>query len=359
MRKIIKGLMASLLLFTLFSSTTVSAASKSMYYSAIGTSKTAPGIYSSKVNGKSKVILKSKVYKYKNVEKAPIAVNDLNYFRKNGKVAKASDYKELYNLNRQQIRDVKTAGKDIYFTQFFFTGEYAGACGGGFADVVQLYKMNSKGKVSKVSTDGISSDTADSFVIAGSSIYYAKVVNGVFTNFSIIKSSLDGKKKKTLKKGVDDFWINGKKIYFIKKEKLYSMNLDGKSLKMVSTIKSTLRGMNGCSEGSYVVSENGLIYEGKGYKQYYYDFSYKKLTKLPSSNEFYPVDVNTKKKKMVGISFDDNGGTLLALYDFKGKRIKKLKAYDYWMGNTNIISLDAKKGILIYADGPKLKQVKF
>jgi hypothetical protein len=340
-----------------FQPQTGKAASKEIYYSAAGSSKNSPGIYKSKPNGKSKIILKEKMYKKSPTEKKLIKLNDVNYFYVNGPLATKSDLKNPYSVNTQPITDVQASGKDLYFTKFQFGTEYGGGmCGGGGADILGLYKRNSKGKLTKVVTDKISSDVTDSFVISGSSLYYAKVTNEVFGNFTIIKSSLDGKKKRVLYKGVEDFWITGKTVYFIKNSKLYTMGLTGKGVKKVSTVKQNLIGMNGCSEGNYHVSKNGIVIDTDGNS--FYDFATKKVVKLPE-NIGYPGDVDLKKKRIISVTFNyETESATIRLYNFKGKKVKTLKKnFDHWY--LNLIEVDAKKGYLLYTEGAQLKQRNF
>lgn len=69
MKKYFSLLVAVFLCIGLMAPLSAFAASKTYYYPIKGTSKTAPGIYKSTVNGKSKVVLKEKVYKIKEVSK--------------------------------------------------------------------------------------------------------------------------------------------------------------------------------------------------------------------------------------------------------------------------------------------------
>ena len=200
-----------------------------MYYPVAGTAKT-PGIYKAVPNGKSSAVLKEKVYTLVDAKKPPMKLNDVNFFLVNGKLAKASQY-DRFSANVKPIRDVQAVGKDVYFTKFLFDSIYAGSCGGGGATILEIYKRASNGKISKVVTDKVSSDAKNPFVISGNFMYYAKVVNEAMGNFTIIKSTLNGKSKQTFQKGVDDFWINKKSIYFVKSGKLYRMDLNGKGLK--------------------------------------------------------------------------------------------------------------------------------
>jgi hypothetical protein len=365
MSKFTKILITSfLVLGGLIFSKPANASTSEVYYTSIGSSTNSPGIYKSIPNGTSKTVLKSYIYKTTQ-SKSPFAILDANSYTANARVATTSEIKNgnLWTINKQQIRDVQASGKDVYFTKFLLRAEYGGGwCGGGYADVLQLYKRDSKGKVTQVGTDTISSDTADSFVISGSSLYYAKVTNKVFGNFTIVKSSLGGKTKTALQRGVDDFWIDGSYIYFVKTEKLYRMGMDGKNVTTISSIKSKLYGMSGCDGGTYTVSENGVVFDGTypDEKRYFYDYSTNKVTVITSSYKLYPIDVDVTKKRILGVSSDDSGKSTLSLYDFNGKLLKTIVTFDdIWNGNDNVISFDVKTRVLLYADGAKLKQLNF
>jgi Domain of unknown function (DUF5050) len=339
-----------------------SAASKEIYYTVKGNEKVAPGIYKAVPNGKAVPVLKEKNYKMKEVSKPPVRLEDANLFFVNERTAQAADYKGYFEINNQPIRDVQVVGKDLYFTKLLVRSIYAGgSCGGGGADILEIYKRSSNGKIAKVTNDKVSSDTKDAFKVIGSYIYYAKVENEAMGNFTIIKSTLDGKKKQILYKGVEDFWIHQNQIYFIKDGKLYSMGIDGKGVKNITPIKAEIYGDSGCDGGNYSVSDNGFSvtdYSGEKSVEYYLEFTSKKVIKLPPDIDCRILDVDSKKNRFVG-EFFDGDQHIVGVYDFKGKLLRKLKAYDPWTSVTYIYSVNAKSGQLLYVEGTSLKEIKF
>jgi hypothetical protein len=369
MRKLLSVLFVSLLGLSSFLPTSALAASKEIYYPVVGASKTTPGIYKAVPNKTGKAVTKEKVYKLKGLSKNPLKLEDITVFYGKDRVAKSSEMKYPWGVNLDTIQEVKISGKDIYFTKFLYATEYAGGCGGGGADILELYKRNSKGKITKVITDKISADATNQFVISGSSLYYSKITNGVFGNFTIIKASLDGKKKTTLQKGVDDFWVSGKFIYFTKGnyegEKLYRMDLNGKSVKTITAVKAKLYGMNGCGEGNYTPSKNGVAFqdynEDSVENNYFYDFSTNKVTKMPKKDVYIHIlDVNVSKKRIIGMTYsNDNDSWFIGLYDFNGKKIKTLKSSKTPSWFYNFITIDAKAGKFLYTEGNRLKEIKF
>ena len=293
------------------------------------------------------LVMKEKVYTLKETTKPPVKLKDTNFFLVNNKVAKASDYAS-YSVNSKPVQDVQAVGKDVYFTRFLFQAVYAGSCGGGGADILEIYKRASNGKVSKVVSDKVSSDAQNAFVVSGKYLYYAKVVDEAMGNFTIIKSTLDGKSKKTLQTGVDDFWIQGKYIYYIKNEKLYRMDTNGKYIKSFNT-KTKLYGNGGCGEGNYSVSNNGMtISSYSDDSKYFFDFSKLSLTTLTSKVDGYILDVDFNKKRLIAMNFGDDDMDTYAVYDLKGKLIKKLKNLEWRQGP---YSVNAKTGQFLYVEG--------
>jgi hypothetical protein len=327
-----------------------------------GNQKVVPGIYKAVPNGKAVPVLKEKNYKMKEVSKPPVRLEDANLFYVNERAAQAADYEDYFELNNQPIQDVQVVGKDLYFTKLLVRSVYAGSCGGGGADILEIYKRSSNGKITKVTSDRVSSDAKNRFKVIGSYIYYAKVENEAMSNFTIIKSSLDGKKKQILYKGVEDFWIHQNQIYFVKDGKLYSMGMDGKGVKSITSIKTKIYGGSGCDGGNYFVSDNGFSvtdYSGEKSVEYYLDFTSKKVMKLPVPDMDSPIlDVDFKKNRFVS-EFFDGDQLIVGVYDFKGKLLRKLKAYDPWSSGTYIYSVDAKSGQLLYVEGASLKEIKF
>lgn len=216
MRKFLSVLMAILLTFGILSSSHVSAASKTYYYVVGGTSTTKPGIYKSTVNGTAKAVMTEKVYKTKKLSKAPVKLDASHFyysFYGNGSIAKKSDYKNPYNVITYPILEVQAKGNDLYYTKVLYRAEEF--CG-YVVDILEIYKRNSKGKVTKVVTDQVTTNITDQFFVKDKYIYYAKLKKNLINNFDIVRTTLDGKKKTVLKKSVDDFWVKGKYIYYIK-----------------------------------------------------------------------------------------------------------------------------------------------
>jgi hypothetical protein len=353
-------------IFILFLSFPLSshAASKEIYYTVKGSSKISPGIYKAIPNGKPVPVLKEKVYKMKQTTKPPLNFIDTKEVYINERIAQAADYKTDVELNNEPIQYIQVVGENIYFTKLlaraFLTEGY---CRGAPSDILEIYKRSSNGKITKVISDKVSSLTANPFKVIGSYIYYAKIENEAMGNFTIIKSTLDGKKKQVLYKGVTDFWIAQNQIYFIKNGELYWMGLDGKGVKRVSAIQSALYGDGGCAPGNYFILDEGFHWiEDSGdttIDYYYFNFASKKVTKLPSPTTYDDVQsIDLKKNRFVAEKFSGSYA-IVGLYDLKGKLIKKLLTYDYLKSETYIYSVSAKDGQLLYIQGTSLKKITF
>jgi enolase len=141
------------------------AASKEIYYTVKGNQKVVPGIYKAVPNGKAVPVLKEKNYKMKEVSKPPVRLEDANLFYVNERAAQAADYEDYFELNNQPIQDVQVVGKDLYFTKLLVRSVYAGSCGGGGADILEIYKRSSNGKITKVTSDRVSSDAKNRFKV--------------------------------------------------------------------------------------------------------------------------------------------------------------------------------------------------
>lgn len=360
MKKYFSILIAALLFIGVFTPISAFAAS-TYYYSVEGTSSIKPGIYKGIVNGTGKAVKTENVYKFKNITKKPPFKlgGTYNYYGK-GSLAKKSDFKGdyQYSLMTKPIQKVQTKGKDLYYTKFLARTAYLGSfCGGGVTDLLEIYKRNSKGKITKLVTDKVSANIENQIVVKGNYIYYAKVKKSAFRDFDIVRATLDGKKKTTLKKSVDNFWISGNKIYYVKSSALYRMDLNGKNAKKYSKLKIKLYTSNGCEPGNYSVTSKGLFVSEEN--AIYLDFSTGKTTTIKEL--IYPnniLDVNVKKKQFVELYYDYDKFkyTSIKVHNFSGKVIKTVKLTV--SGKGSIISADAAKGEVIYISGKKLKKIK-
>lgn len=361
MKKYLSVLMAFFLCIGILLPVTASADSKTYYYVVEGTSKIAPGIYKGTINGNGKAVHKEKVYKMKELSKPPITMNKSFYFYGKGSAAKKSDYKDPDELITMPIQHVQAKGKDLYFTKFLFGAVYYESfCDeGGIVDILEIYKRDSKGNVSKVVNDKVTSNTSEAFVIKDNYIYYAKVNKDPLGKYDIVRATLDGKKKTTLKKSVDDFWINGKYIYFVSQKSLYRMDLKGKNAKKYSNLKVKLYGDRGCVTSNYSVSTNGLsVFDEKNIRYVFLDFSTGKTVNIPINDVLVVYDVDVKNKRYIALQYKSKKFTP-GLYNFNGKLIKKSKVSFSESANINFISFDAKKREILYVDGTNLKKVKF
>ncbi|MFJ7849144.1 hypothetical protein ACIQZM_11205 [Peribacillus sp. NPDC097206] len=354
MKRFILFVISVIIVISFVTPTATIAASKSTYYTVSGTNNVSPGVYQGVPNGKSKIVLKEKMYTLKETAKPPMKIEDMNVFYVKGRLAKKND--DPWGLNTLPIQEVESVGNDLYIAKFLFSAAYYGSCGGGGADILEIYKRNSKGKQSKITNDKVSSNTTDTFSINGKHIYYAKVVNEALSNYTIVKATLEGKKKQTLKKGVDDFWVNGKSIYYIDNNALYKMDLNGKNNKKLSKLKAKLYGNSGCDGGNYSISNNGLsVSDYSSEAQYFIDYSTGNVQKLKVNVDIQDVDV--KKKRLVATTWNGENYTY-NLYDVKGKKLKKIKTMDDSI-NYQSIKIDAKKGEFYYVKGTKLYLIKY
>ena len=334
-----------------------------MYYTVNGTDTISSGIYKAEPSGTSTLVIKENVYDLKENPKPAIAIGDLTHFFQKGDIA-TEDFEWAIN----PIKSVQAVGTDLYYTNYLFSGEYAGGCGGGYTEIQELFKRDASGKITKVTDDKVSSSTQDQFFVSGSSIYYAKVENKAFSNFTIVKMNLTDNSKATLATGVVDFWVKQNTIYLVKDGKLQTMDLSGNSIQTVSNLNAKLYGRNGCGDSNYTVSNNGLAVEDYANDEdvtYFYDFATKAVNALPVSTILdtlngYPniLDVDVKNKRFAAYVYDyDSHETILGIYDFNGKLIKELKKVDYWL--EGLLSIDVQKGEFLYVEGSQLKLIKF
>lgn len=342
------------LFFGIISPVSASAASKTYYYPVEGSEKVAPGIYQGTLNGKGKAVVKEKIYKKKNLSKPPVTIDGTYTFYGKGAVAKKSDYDNMYNLITNPIQHVQANGKDLYYTKYLFETFFNGFLyGGETGDILEIYKRNSNGKVVKVVNDKVTSNTVEAFVIKDKYIYYPKLNKDPVEDFSIVRATIDGKKKTILKKSVDDFWIHGKYIYYVYYNALYRMDMNGKNSKKYANL--VFYPNSEFSSSNYRVSTNGVVVEDyEAGKDYFLEYSTGKTTKIA----YYAMlicDVDTKKKRLVGMEWNGKNYTA-GVYDYKGKLLKTLvKSMEY----SDIYSVDAKKGEFIYNHGSSLKKASF
>lgn len=358
MKKLITLTLSAILSFTLLIPSIGSAASGEVYYPVDGFGRSYAGIFKSLPNGKPSLVLKENLYAWKELKTPPIKLEDLNFYYSKGKQVSKGDYGTIDN----PISHVQLVGKDLYFTKFLFGAEYYGGCGGGFADIYEIYKRDSKGKVTKVVSDRISSDAQTPFKVIGTSLYYAKVTNKGYGNFTIVKMDLRSEKKQEMGKGVDDFWVQGNQIFFVKYNNLYKRDIKTQAVTNLNINKAQLRGANGCGEGNYNISMNGMVFEKWQTNEsvtYYMDFSTKKLTKLNHDGSLYIVDADPTKKRFIALKRDYNKNTSsLGVYNLEGKLIKELKSLKP-DGYMNFHTLDAKNGKIQYIEGTSFKLIKF
>ncbi|KAA0548369.1 hypothetical protein FZW96_07280 [Bacillus sp. BGMRC 2118] len=337
------------------------------YYAVSGTESNKPGIYKYTSDGASMLLLEEKVYELAYTNNPPITLEDLNYYTVRGQ--EATSYDQWGNKNNP-IQFVQAEGSDVYFTKFLFSGEYAGGCGGGFADILELYKMDVSGTVTLLTSDKISSINKDQFFVSGDYIYYAKIENRGFGNFTLIKMNVHTKEKTTLNAGIDNFWVKENMIYFTKEKQLHTMDLNGQGLVTLSSIPADLYGMSGCDGGNYYVTENGIYVQSwEDDNHYFYDENTKTVASVPVNNLYetlngYPeiLDVDVEKQQFVALvgDYDTYAGTL-GVYDFSGNLLTTIEtfedSYDYYQ--LQVQSLDIKKRQFIYVEGTELKMISF
>jgi Choline-binding repeat/Putative cell wall binding repeat len=341
-------------------------------YTVAGSETASPGIYKGVPNEKSTLLLEEKMYSRVQLSNVPLSLGDVNYFTEKGSVT--TEYDLWGNVNNP-IQSAERYNSDIYYTNYLFTGEYGGSCGGGYADILELYKQDSSGNISKVTSDKVSSVTEEQFVIKDSSMYYAKVEDKAFGNFTLVKMNLMDKKKTSLTTGIENFWLHDDLIYYVKDRELFTMNLVGGDVKKVAGVEGQLYGMSGCSPPSYEVTDNGLYSNYSDDDTYettyfFYDFSSKEITVIPvekmieTLNGFPEVmDVDVENKRLAAIVYhygEEDTTATLAIYDFEGELLETLGTLNETFsvyGNT--VSLDVKKGEFIYTEGTNLKVINF
>ncbi|MFD2442869.1 hypothetical protein ACFSO7_02520 [Bacillus sp. CGMCC 1.16607] len=353
-RKLIAATVLSMLAISQISAT---AATQETIFTVKGDQSTVPGIYSSVPNGKSKLVIKDSVYELKEVDKLGKLMG--GFFYTNDRPATAEDYKkqDMFTRNVRPLQDVQAVGKELYYTKFLGMSMYmGGSCGGGGAEILEIYKRNSAGKVMKVTPDWISSNTVESFEVVGANIYYARIENSEMGKFTVIKASIDGKKKNAILSAVDDFWVEKDSIYFIKDKKLFKSGLDGKGAKQLTKLVSKLYGASVCDGSNYQVVKSGLVvndYEKDA--SVYYDFATNTTVNTPTKiNLVYDVDL--KRKLIVGANYDEES---LSLYDFNGKIVKDLKVDVSWESGATIVSVDSANRKIQYVKGNSLKEIQY
>lgn len=175
------------------------------------------------------------------------------------------------------ITDVKRVKDTLFFTEV--SGEiFDGQCNLYFPrynlkakmgkNKVTIFKDKIYENMSRIETDG-------------KYLYYISAVN--VKKGDLVRMTADGKSRQTIEKGIEDFWYQGNKLYFVKNQTIYSKDLKSQKKSPLTIGAKKLKSPSVCTykhfnSNNYFLSENGIMYfkrETKKNNAVYEFYSYK------------------------------------------------------------------------------------
>lgn len=304
------------------------------------------------------------------------AANGVYTVPKNGKI-KSGVYENgkllIPGKNSKEVQPINNAVrvKSTIFYSEFYRGEVDQSCGGMVAE----YNLKMKVGKSTVKTlkDRIRNLSGE-LATDGNYLYYAAIESDYTTK--LIRLSADGKSRKVLATGVEDFWAHDNTLYYVTNKTLYTMNMKTLKSTMMKTLEGSIYTGGLCYISSYNYSPNGIIiWEpfSEGFSTttlYMYDYKTKKtnkfnVTKPSKDGMFWVFDVDLKNKRLLTFEFVNSKQTFV-MRDFKGKKIKDVHTLTYLSDTKNsktwskpYESIDIVKKQITYVNGTKLATKKF
>ncbi|MEK4760603.1 hypothetical protein MHH85_10120 [Viridibacillus sp. FSL E2-0187] len=316
------------------------------YYISKDSENVTKGMYYAKPNGKAKMVVKFTRYNTNKKVKKSLGLKDMTAQYK--LTTKSGDL--IHDFDRS-IYKLQKVGSKLYLPKPVYRTESIYGPAEGYA--LKLYEMTANGNKKRVIKDYIPSNTVTPFIIEGSSLFYVTYNKQSMKEYDLNVYDLKSKKKKTLKRLVDSFWIQSGTIYFTEKGSLYSMQQNGEKIKQYKSIDYLYNAI-GFEARSYGVTINDILiyYSGREGRYYYLDTNTGKSIKLPYINIYEGnqyIDYSSQR-----IFYTDKEG--LKMYDSKirkTKLIKRTKTIVY----IHQVKMNAKK--IQYIQGNRLYEIGF
>lgn len=303
------------------------AAGKTFYVPLSYENGTSPGIYQVDPNTKrTTLIIKDNTYKLAEV-KQPVVnlnVNEDNRHYKLGRVTTSKEALENPYEDYTQFTDPMAIGEELLFQKYLGESTHAGSCGGAISAFTLLYKKDAKGKEILLTNDTIANATGDAVQVKDNTIYYTKVNKDFLENYTLYKMDGNGKNKIELAKSIDDYILSDtKEIIYLKDNKFYKMDLNGKKTTHLNSIKDHIQGESPCGPANYKFTNSGIYFENADYQTSVYDFATGKMIEVKDSyfnfienhsknlQEFAVLDYDGESHALIGASIVDKNGNVV------------------------------------------------
>ncbi|MGF9978981.1 hypothetical protein [Viridibacillus arvi] len=316
------------------------------YYISKDSENVSKGMYYAKPNGKAKMVVKFTRYNTNKKVKKSLGLKDMKAQYKLS--TKSGDLIHDFDGSIYKLQKV---GSKLYLPTPVYRTESVYGPAEGYA--LKLYEMTASGNKKRVIKDYIPSNTVTPYIIEGSSLFYVTYNNQSMKEYDLNVYYLKSKKKKTLKRLVDSFWIQSGTIFFTEKGSLYSMQQNGEKIKQYKSIDYLYNAI-GFEARSYGITINDVLiyYSGREGRYYYLDTNTGESIKLPNINIYEGnqyIDYSSQR-----IFYTDKEG--LKMYDSKirkTKLIKRTKTIVY----IHQVKMNANK--IQYIQGNRLYEVGF
>ncbi|MEK4092450.1 hypothetical protein [Viridibacillus sp. FSL H8-0110] len=321
-------------------------ASTNEYYISNDSENVSKGMYYAKPNAKAKMVVKFTRYNTNKKVKKSLGLKDMTAQYKLS--TKSGDLIPDFDRSIYKLQKV---GSKLYLTSPVYRTESIYGPAEGYA--LKLYEMTANENKKRVIKDYIPSNTVTPYKIEGSKLFYVTYNKQSMKEYDLNVFDLKSKKKKTLKRLVDSFWIKSGRIYYTKKGSLYSMQQDGENIKKYKSIDYLYNSI-GFEARSFGVTINDVLiyYSGRDGRYYYLNTNTGKSIKYPNINIYEGnqyIDYSSHS-----IIFTDKEG--LKKYDSKTRKTKLIKRTNNIV-YIHKVRMSAKK--IQYIQGIRLYEVGF
>ncbi|WP_342600234.1 DUF5050 domain-containing protein [Psychrobacillus sp. FSL H8-0483] len=327
------------------------AAGKAIYVPLSYENGAAPGIYQVVPNTKkATLIIKDNTHKLVEIEKPVVElnVNGDNKHYKLGEVTTSKQVLEEHYPDYTQFSDPIEIGKELLFQKYLGETTHEGGCGGAVSAFTLLYKKAANGKDTLLTKDTIANATGDAVQVKENTIYYTKVNKDFLENYTLYKMDADGNNKVEIAKSIDDYILSDtNEIYYLKDNKFYKMDLNGKKSTHLTSIKDHIHGELPCDGPNYKFTDSGIYFHAD-FQTSVYDFATGK-TIVGKENSFYNiVDHSKKLDQFAVLDYDsETGATIgnsITIIDKNGTTIKNIKL----SADAKKVKVDINTGIVSY-----------
>ncbi|QSS99701.1 Ig-like domain-containing protein [Pontibacillus sp. ALD_SL1] len=323
--------------------------------------------YSAEYNQNGNIKYHKPIHTVRNAEEGLASFEDMGSYLLLDEEANRNEIDGIpsyFEYQERMIGKVQAHETEAYYTEYQYEGfATGGSCGGGGAEFYQLFKLDGDNGSTKVSEDYISSIVEEPFTIINNSVYYARVNDKGMSNYELVKTDLDGENAVTLLEEIDNFWIQGDKVYYTNEQTLHAMDLDGSNQEELPT-KGELYEDNACGVSNYTVGSNGITYEtytDEGSVKYYYDFETKSETLLNSIGFEKVLAVDTDNNEYIGLDYgrwDQPNNDVISIYNLSTGEKKKELITDLDYGNSQLEVFSSERRVQ-YIKSSKLLQISY